>query len=58
MWKWLKSLACPHVFTFYRNVYGDEINLLGGSRSIWRCIHCGREKFDPSLHGVKSCGVE
>jgi len=45
-----KRLFCrqQRVVSFVRNVYGDEINVLGGCRSLWRCKRCGavlREKL-------------
>lgn len=30
-----------HWFEHVRNVYGDEINLWDGARSLWQCQHCG-----------------
>ena len=45
-----KRLFCRHQsgVSFVRNVYGDEINALGGYRSLWCCKRCGavlREKL-------------
>jgi len=41
----IKRLTCKHPYpVFIRNVYGDEINLLGGKRSIWRCDQCGEKR--------------
>lgn len=35
---------------FVRNVYGDEINHLGGKRSVWRCQDCGSIVYRGELH--------
>jgi uncharacterized ferritin-like protein (DUF455 family) len=35
---------------FVRNIYGDEINHVGGHRSWWRCTVCEREWTEPELH--------
>jgi hypothetical protein len=48
--KFLKSLFCRHEFTFWRNVYGDEIIMLGWKRSVWRCEKCGRFQYRDELH--------
>ena len=34
---------------FVRNIYGDEINVWSGNRSIWRCRRCGRTVPQPFL---------
>lgn len=39
---WLKRLFCKHDYEFVRNIYGDEINHVGGRRSWWRCRKCGK----------------
>ncbi len=40
--RWLiRGLFCRHVWTFYRNIYGDEIIERGWKRSEWRCPKCG-----------------
>lgn len=36
--------------TFCRNIYGDEINLAGGNRSIWRCERCKHYRYHKELH--------
>lgn len=38
----LRQIFCRHELEFVRNIYGDEINLVGGRRSWWRCKKCGR----------------
>jgi hypothetical protein len=50
---WLKRIFCAHSYTFVRNVYGDEINLLGGKRSVWRCTKCSnvQDRDDPHDDG-------
>lgn len=38
-----KRLFCgKHEYVFYRNIFGDEINLCDGYRSIWVCKKCGK----------------
>lgn len=46
---WIKQLFCRHNYVFLRNVYGDEINLLGGKRSIWICTKCSILTFRRQL---------
>lgn len=51
MWQWLKTLFCGHPNPeFQRNIYGDEINLSGGNRSIWVCPNCGGTEYRPDPH--------
>jgi hypothetical protein len=33
---------CHHEYVWVRNIYGDEINAVGGRRSLWRCKKCGK----------------
>lgn len=47
MIKFIKRLRCKHdSLEFIRNIYGDEINMLSGTkntvRSIWKCKKCGK----------------
>ena len=37
----IKSTFCHHEWEWVRNIYGDEINAVGGRRSWWRCKKCG-----------------
>ena len=46
----IKRLFCRHEWEFVRNIYGDEINLVGGYRSWWRCKRCGKRVLDPYLY--------
>ena len=46
----VKHLLCHHEYEFVRNIYGDEINLLAGCRSVWRCKKCGRLLFSRKLY--------
>lgn len=58
--EWLARTSCSHAagFEFVRNIYGDEINMLGGKRSVWRCSKCGNVQYrdelqdDGDLRGV------
>lgn len=45
----IKSLFCKHEYEFVRNIHGDEINHMGGKRSIWRCKKCGKFKYKYEL---------
>lgn len=44
--KWVKRFFCAHHFEWIRNIYGDEINAVGGKRSLWRCVKCGKLHHD------------
>ena len=43
---------CEHEYEFVRNIYGDEINLCGGYRSIWKCKKCGKIEYRKNLQTV------
>ena len=47
---WLKRFFCAHRYEWMRNIYGDEINLSGGKRSLWGCIECGKVQARDDLH--------
>ncbi|WP_141093608.1 hypothetical protein, partial [Escherichia coli] len=36
-----------HDYEFVRSIYGDEINQVGGMRSEWKCIYCGKWNYRP-----------
>lgn len=46
----IKRLFCKHDYEFVRNIYGDEINHVGGARSWWRCKKCGMMALGEHLH--------
>lgn len=46
----IKRLLCKHEYEFERNIYGDEINHVGGNRSWWVCKRCGKHVLDPHLY--------
>lgn len=46
----LKRIFCRHEYEFVRNIYGDEINHVGGRRSWWRCPKCGAYKLCDKLY--------
>lgn len=46
----VKRLLCSHEYEFVRNIYGDEINHVGGARSWWRCKKCGKMALGAHLH--------
>lgn len=55
------SLFCKHLnrpLVFVRNITGDESNLAGGNRSVWRCPDCGKEilRGTPFVQGEVSDG--
>lgn len=43
------KLLCQHRWWWDHNIYGDEINAMGGKRSIWKCHLCGKTKAKPYL---------
>ena len=52
MIKWVKRLFCEHEYEFVRNIYGDEINVCEGYRSIWKCKKCGKIEYRKKLQTV------
>lgn len=51
MCKVLKRLFCNHKkLKFIRNIYGDEVNIKNGTRSIWKCENCGKLIFKDKIH--------
>jgi hypothetical protein len=51
---WIKRLLCFHTdLTFFRNVYGDEINLRN-CRSIWFCNNCDKMVYKNELNPEKT----
>jgi Zn-finger protein len=46
---WLKRVFCAHRYEWMRNIYGDEINVSGGKRSVWRCSKCGKVQYRDDL---------
>ena len=46
---WIKSLFCSHDLVFIRNIYGDEINMRDGARSVWQCKKCNTYKYGKYL---------
>ena len=55
--KIIRRLFCRHEYKFVRNIYGDEINLWGGKRSVWRCHKCGKVTGGDLLVGEKKGGA-
>lgn len=52
--RYLKSLFCRHRnLLFMRNIYGDEIFLAGGRRSIHLCRDCGSSVYRRELYPVR-----
>jgi hypothetical protein len=51
--KWIKQLLCDHkVVLFVRNVYGDDVGLEGGKRSVWVCCKCDKTIRKNDLYRV------
>ena len=46
----LKRLLCNHELEWERNIYGDEINHVGGCRSWYVCKKCGKRIPYPHLY--------
>ena len=46
----LRRLLCDHDWRWERNVYGDEINMAGGMRSIWHCPKCDGHQMRGELY--------
>ncbi|MBQ9317006.1 MAG: hypothetical protein IJ203_09300 [Atopobiaceae bacterium] len=46
----IKRLLCKHEYEFVRNIYGDEVNHVGGCRSWWRCKKCGKRVLGRQLY--------
>ena len=46
----IRRLLCKHEYVWVRNIYGDEINHVGGHRSWWRCRKCGSWALGTHLH--------
>ena len=46
----LKRLLCNHELEWERNIYGDEINHMGGCRSLYVCKKCGKRIPYPHLY--------
>jgi hypothetical protein len=47
--KIFKQITCHHSYLWRRNIYGDEINMVNGDRSWWKCANCGKMKTDKNL---------
>lgn len=58
MQTWIKRLFCAHAYIPYRNLYGDEICVFGGKRSIWECVKCGHEQFRDGLADLGPTGKD
>lgn len=50
MLKFFQRLFCQHQWAFFRNVYGDEIIMMGYKRSVWKCDKCGKFERHDQLH--------
>jgi len=54
----IQKFCCEHDYEFVRNIYGDEINHLGGMRSEWRCIKCGNIQYREEYHNTGTLCAE
>ncbi len=43
--EFFKRLFCRHGSWKCRIIHGDEINFMGGVRTIMTCTFCGKRKF-------------
>jgi hypothetical protein len=51
MFRWLLRAFCKHSnATWWRNIYGDEVNACGGNRSMWHCPDCHDFVYRRELH--------
>lgn len=51
MRRFIARLFCRHTYDHWlRNIYGDEINSVGGKRSEWQCSKCGAYKYKDELY--------
>ena len=48
--KFLQNHCCEHNYEFIRNIYGDEVNMRDGARSIWQCHKCRKYKYEKELY--------
>lgn len=51
--KYIKKLfenVCTHDFIWVCNIYGDEINLHDGKRSVWKCSKCDKLEYRDDLY--------
>ncbi len=46
----LRRLFCRHEYEGDQNIYGEEINMVGGKRSWWRCRKCGKYQLRDQLY--------
>lgn len=50
MRQWLQCLMGRHKWRWFRNIYGDEIMLVGYCRSVYRCEYCSRWQYRAELY--------
>lgn len=59
--KWFSNLFCSHKqLEFVENIYGDQINIHHGKRSIWKCKRCGKliNKDELYINKFKNLDIE
>lgn len=57
MLKLIKRLLCKHErLAFVRNLYGDQIIMVGYKRSEWKCQNCGAWVWKDRLHDDQAKG--
>lgn len=49
LYKLIQKIGCDHEYKWVRNIYGDEINLTDGKRSIWKCFKCDKIQYRDEL---------
>jgi hypothetical protein len=57
--RWFRRILCNHQQkAFVRNIYGDEIILMGYKRSIWRCKNCDKLFYeDMPVGSLQNCAL-
>lgn len=49
--KYFSNLFCLHEkLEFVANIYGDQINIHHGKRSVWKCKSCGKLIYKDKLY--------
>ena len=49
MFEFFRKFFCKHRYLFVRNIYGDEIVEYGYKRSMYKCMYCGKYKYEKEL---------
>lgn len=49
---WFSQLMCHHYFQWRRSIHGMEIIARNGSRSEWKCAHCGKLEYRDGISAI------